>query len=78
MLTNPDGTEQAGGRREIPTPWRSFVMAFGFSRLRSRYPELFSDFSMHDQPLPEHAVEVAAISGACTLVTGCPGRDRIA
>lgn len=68
MLTNPDGTEQAGGRREIPTPWRSFVMAFGFSRLRSRYPKLFSDFSMHDQPLPEHAVEVAAISGACMLV----------
>lgn len=68
MLTNPDGTEQAGGRREIPTPWRSFVMAFGFSRLRNRYPKLFSDFSMHDQPLPELAVEVDAISGACMLV----------
>jgi GT2 family glycosyltransferase/glycosyltransferase involved in cell wall biosynthesis len=68
MLTNPDGTEQAGGRRAVPTPWRSFVMAFGFSRLRDRYPELFSDFSMHDQPLPEHAVEVDAISGACMLV----------
>jgi GT2 family glycosyltransferase/nucleoside-diphosphate-sugar epimerase len=68
MLINPDGTEQSGGRREMPTPWRSFVMAFGFSRLRGRYPSLFSDFSMHDQPLPDHAVEVAAISGACMLV----------
>ena len=68
MLINPDGTEQIGGRREIPTPWRSFVMAFGFSRLHGRYPNLFSDYSMHEQPLSEHPIEVAAISGACMLV----------
>jgi GT2 family glycosyltransferase len=32
LLVNSDGTEQAGGRRAIPTPWRSFVRAFGLSR----------------------------------------------
>jgi len=44
LLLNPDGTEQAGGRRAVPTPWRSFVRAFGLSKLGQRYPRLFSDF----------------------------------
>jgi GT2 family glycosyltransferase len=25
LLLNSDGSEQAGGRRAVPTPWRSFV-----------------------------------------------------
>ena len=68
LLTNPDGIEQSGGRRAVPTPWRSFVRAFGFSALGNRYPILFSDFALHKQPLPEHPIEVEAISGACMLV----------
>ena len=28
LLVNPDGSEQGGGRRAVPTPWRSFVRAF--------------------------------------------------
>lgn len=68
LLTDPDGTEQVGGRRVVPTPWRSFVRAFGLSVLCNRYPKLFSDFSLHKQPLPDRPVEVEAISGACMLV----------
>ena len=68
LITNPDGTEQVGGRRAVPTPWRSFVRAFGFSALGNRYPKLFSDFALHKQPLPEHSIEVEAVSGACMLV----------
>ena len=68
LLVNPDGTEQGGARRAIPTPWRSFVRAFGFSRLTHRFPRLFFDFHLHNQPLPEKPVEVEAISGACMLV----------
>lgn len=68
LLTDPNGTEQIGGRRTVPTPWRSFVRAFGFSSLGNRYPVLFSDFALHKQPLPEHPIEVEAISGACMLV----------
>ncbi len=68
LITNPDGTEQAGGRRAVPTPWRSFVRAFGFSALSNRYPKLFSDFMLHKQPLPVHPIEVEAISGACIVV----------
>ena len=68
LLVNRDGTEQAGGRRAIPTPWRSFVRAFGLSGLGNRWPRLFSDFYLHKQPLPDKPVEVEAISGACMLV----------
>ncbi|MFY3137554.1 glycosyltransferase family 2 protein [Achromobacter xylosoxidans] len=68
LLLNPDGTEQAGGRRAVPTPWRSFVRAFGLARLSSRWPKLFTDFHLHETPLPDHPVEVEAISGACMLL----------
>jgi GT2 family glycosyltransferase len=68
LLLNTDGTEQAGGRRAIPTPWRSFVRAFGLSRFADRWPRLFFDFHLHKQPLPTHPIEVEAISGACMLI----------
>jgi len=68
LILNPDGTEQAGGRRTVPTPWRAFVRIFGLSRLRERYPRLFSDFLLNEQPLPDGPTEVEAISGACMLV----------
>ena len=69
LLTNADGTEQAGGRRAIPTPWRSFVRAFGLNRFADRWPTLFFDFYLHKQPLPGVPIEVEAISGACMLVS---------
>jgi GT2 family glycosyltransferase len=68
LLVNLDGTEQAGGRRSIPTPWRSFVRAFGLTRFANRWPRLFFDFHLHKQPLPDNAIEVEAISGACMMV----------
>jgi GT2 family glycosyltransferase len=67
-LTNLDGSEQGGGRRAMPTPWRSFVRAFGLSRLGSRWPGLFQDFHLHNQPLPDAPIAVEAISGALMLV----------
>jgi GT2 family glycosyltransferase len=69
LLINPDGTEQAGGRRAIPTPWRSFVRAFGLNRFAERWPTLFFDFHLHKQPLPDRPIAVEAISGACMLVS---------
>ena len=67
-LINPDGTEQGGGRRAIPTPWRSFVRAFGLYRLEKYWPQLFFDFHLHQQPLPQIPIAVEAISGALMLV----------
>ncbi|SFP42130.1 hypothetical protein SAMN05216419_1002116 [Nitrosomonas cryotolerans] len=66
-LINPDGTEQGGGRRAIPTPWRSFVRAFGLYRLGKYWPRLFPDFHLHQQSLPRTPIEVEAISGALML-----------
>ncbi|MDO9312433.1 MAG: glycosyltransferase family 2 protein [Nitrosomonas sp.] len=67
-LINPDGSEQGGGRRAIPTPWRAFVRAFGLYRLARYWPQLFFDFHLDKQPLPQSPVEVEAISGALMLV----------
>lgn len=68
LLVNEDGTEQGGGRRAVPTPWRSLVRAFGLQRFANRWPKLFYDFHLHKQPLPDSPIEVEAISGACMLV----------
>lgn len=68
LLLNPDGSEQSGGRRNTPTPWRAFVRAFGLNRLAKFWPSLFADLNQISQPLPDRPVEVEAISGACMLV----------
>ncbi len=68
LLISEDGSEQGGGRRAVPTPWRSFVRAFGLQRFADRWPKLFYDFHLHKQPLPDEPIEVEAISGACMLV----------
>ncbi|MBL4670578.1 MAG: glycosyltransferase family 2 protein [Flavobacteriales bacterium] len=68
LLVNPDGTEQAGGRRAIPTPWRTLVRTLGLTCFSDRWPRLFEDFHLHRQPLPAGPIEVEAISGACMLV----------
>lgn len=68
FLSNPDGTEQPGGRRVFPTPKRAFMRAFGFSRLVNFFPETFSDFLLHKEALPIEPVAIEAISGACMLV----------
>jgi len=67
-LINPDGSEQGGGRRAIPSPWRAFVRGFGLYRLQKFWPHLFFDFHLHTQPLPIKPIEVEAISGALMLV----------
>lgn len=68
LLVDSDRTEQGGGRRAVPTPWRSLVRATGLSRFADRWPRLFYDFHLHKQPLPPAPIEVEAISGACMLV----------
>ena len=69
LLLDPDGNEQRGGRRAIPTPRRAFARAFGLSRLMRRAPGgAFTDFDLHRLPLPQRPIAVDAISGACMLV----------
>jgi GT2 family glycosyltransferase len=68
LLLNPDGTEQAGGRCRVPTPWRSFTRAFGLKSLARRWPTLFAGYDLNSTPVPAAATFVDMISGACMLV----------
>lgn len=68
LLLNHDGTEQSGGRRAIPTPWRTLVRAFHLSVFEDRWPRLFTDFNLHKKPLPSKPIALEAISGACMMV----------
>jgi GT2 family glycosyltransferase len=71
LLLNPDGTEQAGCRRETPTPGKAFVRAFGLGRVARRLRLRgvpVRDFVRTGDPLPSQPVEVDAISGAFMFV----------
>ena len=71
LLLNPDGTEQAGCRRETPTPGKAFVRAFGLAPLTRRLgmtDEGIRDFVRQGDPLPSQPVAVDAISGAFMFV----------
>jgi GT2 family glycosyltransferase len=67
MLLNEDGSEQAGARRCLPTPWRSLVRVLLLHKL---FPanQRFSGFLLNDQPLPSAPMAVEATSGAFMLV----------
>jgi GT2 family glycosyltransferase len=67
MLLNPDGTEQAGARRYLPTPWRALVRVLQLHRFAKLHPRLHG-FLMNREPLPSQPVEVEATSGAFMLV----------
>jgi GT2 family glycosyltransferase len=69
LLLNTNGSEQAGGRRVIPTPGRAFSRGLGLLHLRRFFPRLLPDFAQHEEPLPKNPIEVEAISGACMLVS---------
>ena len=68
LLLDPDGKEQAGGRRYVPTPWRSLVRALRLEVFEHRWPKLFQNFNLYKQALPDSAVSLEAISGACTML----------
>ncbi len=66
-LVNADGSEQRGGRRDVPNPWQIFCFIMQLHRLMPRHPR-FRDFNRTADPLPKVPVSVQAISGACMLV----------
>lgn len=68
LLLNPDGTEQRGGRRRLPTPWSALLRLAGLGFLSRRWPRWFPVFDMSGCPLPSGPERVEAISGACMLV----------
>ncbi|MCK5720043.1 MAG: glycosyltransferase family 2 protein [Thiomargarita sp.] len=67
LVRNIDGTEQAGCRRTVPTPWRSIVRILYLDKLFP-HSKLFKNFVLTTEPLPTEPMELEGISGACMFV----------
>jgi len=66
LIRNPDGSEQAGCRRMVPTPARSLVRMLHLDHM---FPFLHEKgILLHTMSLPDEPVNVEAISGAFMLV----------
>lgn len=66
LIQNPDGSEQAGCRRSVPTPWRTFVRVLNLDKLFPNQPK-FKTFVLSHQSLPDRPKYLEAISGAFML-----------
>ncbi len=64
LLLNPDGSEQAGGRRNHPTVGRVLSQVLYLWRLSAT---IFPAVNMNMFPIPCIPTKVEAISGACML-----------
>lgn len=72
-VTDPDGAEQRGTRRRLPTPWRALMTFSGLERLAGRWPALAG---VNRPPVPATGVTaVEAVNGACFLIRGSDFRD---
>ncbi|HHM04520.1 MAG TPA: glycosyltransferase family 2 protein, partial [Gammaproteobacteria bacterium] len=67
LIRNPDGSEQPGCRRAVPTPWRTFVRIMHLYHAFPHHPR-FRSFLLHNDPLPKDPTPVESISGAFMLV----------
>lgn len=67
LVRNLDGSEQAGCRRSIPSPWRSIVRVFHLDKIFPNNPR-FKSFVLTQEPLPNTVTEIEGISGACMFV----------
>jgi GT2 family glycosyltransferase len=65
LLCNPDGSEQRGGRRKLPTPLTAFERVLKLNQL---FPDRQTGFDLTGSPLPAGPAEVEAISGAFMFV----------
>ena len=65
VVRNLDGSEQAGCRRSVPTPWRALVRVFLLDKI---FPRYCKSFVLTNSPLPTQPIEIEGISGACMFV----------
>jgi hypothetical protein len=67
LIRNLDGSEQAGCRRAVPTPYRTSVRTLGLDKLFPGNPR-FQSFVLKDTPLPDEPGDIEALSGAFMFV----------
>ena len=70
LVRNPDGSEQRGCRRDIPTPAKALAHAVGLQHI---FPSL--QFNHTGRALPLKIQPVDAISGSCMLLNRQAHRD---
>ncbi|MDC3221611.1 glycosyltransferase family 2 protein [Gammaproteobacteria bacterium] len=68
LLCNLDGSEQRGGRRQIPNPWRSLMQSLYLDKIFPNSSWAASGNLLH-QPLPKRPQYVDIVSGAFMLVS---------
>jgi len=73
-IVTPNHIEQKGSRREILTPWITFVEGTMLYKILPRHP-YFKRFDQHEQPLPTEVVDVPVTTGACMLIKTSAYRD---
>lgn len=64
LIANPDGSEQRGCRRRLPTLGTAALRSLGLGRLFGGQ----ANFDLTGSPLPSNPVELEAISGAFMLI----------
>ncbi len=67
LILGPDGREQAGCRRDLPSPFQVGCVLLGIHKLLPNHPR-FRHFNHTQRPLPKGATIVQAVSGACMMV----------
>ncbi|MCV6638181.1 glycosyltransferase family 2 protein [Candidatus Albibeggiatoa sp. nov. NOAA] len=67
MVCNPDGSEQAGARRSVPSPWRSVIRVLHLDKLFPNHPR-FKSFVLTEEPLPNTPIELEGVSGAYMFI----------
>jgi len=70
VIRNPDGSEQRGCRRKLPTLESAFVRAFPKLAKWLGRTEYTHGFDLHLTPLPTQTIPIEAISGAFMLIRG--------
>lgn len=67
LICNPDGSEQAGCRRMLPTTWNGLAKALYLHRWLPPFKSL-EQLDLLGNPLPQQPVLIEAISGAFMLL----------
>jgi GT2 family glycosyltransferase len=67
MVCNLDGSEQAGARRSVPSPWRAVIRVLHLNRLFPHHPK-FKSFVLTQEPAPQQPIVLEGISGAFMFV----------
>jgi hypothetical protein len=66
-LQRPDGTDQRGSRRNLPTPWICLVESLRLDRLAPNHPH-FVRLNLHERAPPPGVSAVQCISGAFMMM----------